>query len=130
MKLRGQAVAADPDNAQLQAELALSHNAAASVLLATGRAAEALASYETVRSVRRSLVASNPEKAELKRNLAVSHFNIGLTLASIGRPAEALADYEKAREICACWSMPNRRSPSFRATWPMPTTPSAIRWAA
>ena len=79
--------------------LAFSHNSIGLLLWALGKPIDALASYESARSIYQKLADVNPAVADFQDRLAATHTRIGLRLAALGKLTEALSSYETARAI-------------------------------
>ena len=66
---------------------------------ATGRPAEARASYEESLAILRMLAEVHPAVAQYYSDLAASYIDLGNLLSATGRPAEARASYEESLAI-------------------------------
>jgi len=90
---------AAPADAQLQRDLAVSHDKVGDVIFAQGDAAAALVEYRAARNLREALVAKDPDKAEWKVELAISHDKIGTVALTQGDAPAALAEYRVSLAI-------------------------------
>ena len=88
----------NPGVAAFQSDLAVTHNNTASVLIATGKTAEALRVHRLALDIRQRLAEANPAAPALQSELAMSHYNIGWLLSATGKPGEAIDAYERASD--------------------------------
>ena len=85
--------AKDPDNAEWQRDLSVSHGKLGGILLAQGQLADALKAYNADLAICQRLAAKDPDNAEWQRDLSVSHVNVGDILQAQGQLADALKAY-------------------------------------
>jgi tetratricopeptide (TPR) repeat protein len=97
--LTEQRLAEDPENAQRQYDISLSHERIGNVLMAQGDAPGALAAYRKAFVIREALAARDVASTDWQRNLSVSHNKIGEVLEWQGDGPGALSAYRKALEI-------------------------------
>ena len=69
--------AADPDNAEYQRDLSISHERLGNLAIASGDSATAEQPYRTSLSIAERLTAADPDNAEYQRDLSISHDKLG-----------------------------------------------------
>ena len=89
------------------------HGSSGDVLLAKGRAGEALASYRRGLKIAEDLAKSDPVRAGWQRDLAVCCHKAGSLEAARGNASEARELLERGREIIARLA----RIAAYRAQW-------------
>lgn len=90
----------DPENAEWQRDLSVSHNKIGEVRVAQGDRAGALRAYEAALAIREHLAARDPENAEWQRDRFASYWRIAAVHAEMpdGR-GEALGWYRRAMGV-------------------------------
>ena len=76
--------AADPNNADWQRDLSVSHNKIGDVLQRQGDLNAALQAFRNSMTIRQKLAAADPNNAEWQRDLSISHDRIGDVLQRQG----------------------------------------------
>ena len=89
----------DPNNAEWQRDLTVSHDRIGDMLAAQGEGAAALTAYRASLAIRERLAQQDPNNAEWQRDLSVSHDRIGDMLAAQGEGAAALTAYRASLAI-------------------------------
>jgi serine/threonine protein kinase/tetratricopeptide (TPR) repeat protein len=108
LSIREELILADPDNRELQRDLAQSHQRIGFDFQAVGDRTNdaashrlALESQERSLELRRRLADRYPESQQARRDLADGYLVLGNPLAALGNTRAALATYTRAREIFA-----------------------------
>jgi tetratricopeptide (TPR) repeat protein len=96
---RQKAAQADPQNKQLQADLAASHHASALIQLELGNVAEAQKHLEQAVKLREALVKDEPKNAQYQTELALSHFAMSDLYWQSGRLVEAVQAWQRNLEV-------------------------------
>jgi tetratricopeptide (TPR) repeat protein len=89
----------DPDNAEWQRDLSVSHNRLGDLLQAQGDLAAAQQRYETGLKIAETLAQRDPDNAGWQRDLSVSHNKLGDLLQAQGDLAAAQQRYEASLRI-------------------------------
>ena len=89
----------DPDNADWQRGLSVSHSNVGSVYQAQGQLTEALREYEAYKQLMLRLTQQDPDNADWQRGLSVSHSNVGSVYQAQGQLTEALREYEAYKQL-------------------------------
>jgi tetratricopeptide (TPR) repeat protein len=89
----------DPNNADWQRDLAVTHGRVGGVLLAQGQLEEAAAAVGEYRAISRRLAERDPSNADWQRELAVAHGRVGGVLLAKGQLEEAAAAFSEALAI-------------------------------
>lgn len=84
---------ADPGNAGWRRDLSISYSRVGDVLVAQGKLAEALASYQDGLAIRDRLAKADPGNASWQRDLAVSHYKVATIQAQQGDAPGALNEF-------------------------------------
>ena len=79
--------ARDPDNAEWQRRLSVSHNRVGGILQAQDKLMEALAEYQEGERIMQELTARDPDNAQWRRDLSVAHNFVGRILEAQGKLA-------------------------------------------
>ncbi len=90
---------ANPTVTAFQTKLAVTQNAIADLLRATGNPSEALTAYKLRIAIRQKLANANPTVIAFQTELATAYNNIGRLLRATGKPAKAMEAYESALTI-------------------------------
>jgi eukaryotic-like serine/threonine-protein kinase len=99
LRVRAAIANADPNNAEIQRDLSISHEKIGNILARSGNAAAALAQYRQSLSIDTRLSARDPDNAQAQLDCAASHENIGNLLIKAGDLSGALASEDHAREL-------------------------------
>jgi len=91
--------AADPDDAQRQRDLAVSHIQIGDVLVAQGKLADALASFRESLAINERLATIDAGNPLWQQDRAESHSKIGSVLMAQGKLADALASFRNSLAI-------------------------------
>jgi tetratricopeptide (TPR) repeat protein len=89
----------DPNNAEIQRDLSISHEKIGNILVRSGNAAGALAEYRQSLNIDTRLSEGDPDNAQAQLDRASSQENIGKLLVSEGDLSGALASQDRAREL-------------------------------
>jgi len=92
-------VAADPDSAEWQNDLGISHGRIGDMLLGQGNSTEALNEYEAKRAINERLTKTDPDNAQWHRGLATALIKIGDVQMAERNAAEALTLFQAGRAI-------------------------------
>ena len=76
LDIRERLAAQDPDNADWQHDLSVSHNKLGDIAHAQGDRSDARTAYQNALDIRERLAAQDPNNTEWQRGLAVSYYNI------------------------------------------------------
>jgi tetratricopeptide (TPR) repeat protein len=90
---------ADPDNAEWQRDLSVSHGRVGEVLVAQGKLPDALTSYQASLDIRKRLTKADPANAGWQRNLSVSHEKVGDVQVAQGKLPDALTSFQASFAI-------------------------------
>lgn len=96
LELRQPLAMAQPDDLQLQSDLALSHERAGDALFHKKKLDEALSHYETSLKIRKQLAEDEPRNLTWQRNISTSHNKVGDIKLAQGNAHEALYHYHKS----------------------------------
>jgi len=99
LRVREPLAAADPNNAELQRDLSISHEKIGSVLAQLGKSADALAQNEQSLRIDTKLLARDPADSQERLDCAEDHENIAMLLARAGDLSTALANEDQARQL-------------------------------
>ena len=89
----------DPNNAEWQRDLSVSHDRVGDVRVARGDRAGGLESYQASLSIREKLAEQDPNNAEWQRDLSVSHERVGDVRVARGDRAGGLESYQASLSI-------------------------------
>jgi serine/threonine-protein kinase len=92
-------VMVQPGVAELQDQLAYTHDNLGVQLAALGKREEALVEHQQARELRLRLVKTWPHRHRYQNALATTHDNLGVVLRKLGRRGEALVEHQQARAL-------------------------------
>jgi tetratricopeptide (TPR) repeat protein len=98
-ELANQLVAAEPQNAQGQRDLSVSHDKLGDVQMRLGGSKAALAAYQQGLLIRERLARADPQNAQAQRDLLVSYYKLGNVEQQVGEFAKAVEWYTRAVDI-------------------------------
>src|SRR5262249_14374599 len=93
-------VRADPSNAHVRQDLALSHNWLGDLYREGGRPLDKAEShFRAAQDLQKQLVRDDPNELSYRVELARSHYNLGLVEWDMNRLDQSQADYDRAIEL-------------------------------
>ena len=101
--------------AELESQLALSHNNLGTIVSSMGDYQQATVHYRAAVEVASRLVANHGAVPAYHRDLAVSYNNLGRVLGRDGRPREAVVCFRKARRLVADLLQHEPENPNYQS---------------
>ncbi|MGH3935576.1 MAG: CHAT domain-containing protein [Pseudonocardiaceae bacterium] len=90
---------AEPDRADYQRDLSISHERLGDLYRALGQGEQALKLYQQSLTIRERLAHAEPDRADYQRDLSISHQRLGLCFAELDRSGEAAASLERHLQL-------------------------------
>src|SRR5262249_56700826 len=112
---------ADPDDAQRQRDLAVSHIQIGDVLVAQGKLADALASFRESLAINERLATIDAANPLWQQDRAGSHSKIGGVLMAQGKLADALASFRNSLAIAHRLARADPQHPLWQRQRPFPS---------
>ncbi len=99
LALEERRVKAEPERADYQRDLSISHERLGDLMSALGQGEQAREFYQKALAISERLAKAEPERADYQRDLSVSHERLGGLMSALGQGEQAREFYQKALAI-------------------------------
>jgi tetratricopeptide (TPR) repeat protein len=99
LTIRERLAQAEPDRADYQRDLSISHNKLGDLYQALGQGEQALKLYQQSLTIAERLAQAEPDRADYQRDLSISYQRLGICFAKLDRSKEAAASLEQHLQL-------------------------------